>query len=185
METSVLVVPGLRGSGPLHWQSVWLARNPAWARVVQHDWLAPRLDDWSAALDGAICGAGARVIVVAHGFGCLALLARVARQRAGVVGAMLVAPRDPAEFGLVPEPLGVPGMLVASRNDPALAYADAARLARRLGSRLIDAGEAGHLDAASGYGAWPAGERLLAALIDEVDAEQRRIEIALSISGAF
>ncbi|WP_212991800.1 alpha/beta hydrolase [Actinoplanes auranticolor] len=29
---------------------------------------------------------------------------------------------------------------------------------------MVDAGDAGHVETASGYGPWPAGERLVAAL---------------------
>jgi len=184
MKMSVLVVPGLRGSGPSHWQSLWLAKHPQYRRVLQRDWLAPRLDDWVAALDAAIAATQARAIVVAHGFGCVATLARLARRRDGVAGALLVAPRDPAEFGLVCEAVPVPTTLVASRNDPSIAFADAKRLARRLGCRFVDAGLAGHIDAAAGYGAWPAGEQLLARLMARAQAWERTLENALALAAA-
>ncbi|MFB9360579.1 alpha/beta hydrolase [Amorphoplanes nipponensis] len=35
---------------------------------------------------------------------------------------------------------------------------------RDWGAELVDAGDAGHLETASGYGPWPDGERLVAAL---------------------
>ena len=182
MEPTVLFVPGLRGSGPAHWQSQWQAKHPGYRRVLQHDWLAPRLGDWAAALDGAITAAGHGVFIVAHGFGCLAALARLAQQQADVAGALLVAPRDPCEFGLAPQPLELPATLVASRNDPGLALADARRLAHKLGSRFVDAGEAGHIDAASGYGPWPRGERLLARLFAAAETRQRELRLALAIA---
>ena len=188
MKTSVLVVPGLRGSGPSHWQSLWVAKHPEYRRVLQRDWLAPRLDDWVAALDAAIEAATdeaqARAIVVAHGFGCVATLARLARRRDGVAGALLVAPRDPGEFGLECEAVPVPATLVASRNDPSLAFSDARRLARRLGCRFVDAGAAGHIDAAAGYGAWPEGEQLLARLVARAQAWERTLENALALAAA-
>jgi predicted alpha/beta hydrolase family esterase len=184
VTTSVLIVPGLRGGGPAHWQSLWLAQHPEYRRVLQHDWLAPRLEDWAAAIDAAIGAAGARVFVVAHGFGCLATLARLARRRAEVAGALLVAPRDPAEFGLAPDALDTPATLVASRNDPWMAFANARRLARRLRCRFVDAGEAGHIDAAAGYGPWPEGERLLAGLVAAAAARERDLETALALAAA-
>ena len=184
MKMSVLIVPGLRGSGPSHWQSLWVAKHPQYRRVLQRDWLAPRLDDWVAALDAAIAATEARAIVVAHGFGCVATLARLARRRDGVGGALLVAPRDPAEFGLVCEAVPVPATLVASCNDPSIAFADAKRLARRLGCRFVDAGLAGHIDAAAGYGAWPEGEQLLARLMARAQAWERTLENALALAAA-
>jgi|SRR5688572_8618468 len=188
MKMSVLVVPGLRGSGPAHWQSLWLAKHPEYQRVLQRDWLAPRLEDWLATLDAAIDAAvgptSARAIVVAHGFGCVATLARLAQRRDRVAGALLVAPRDPAEFGVACEALPLPTTLVASRTDPAMAFADAKRLARTLGSRFVDAGLAGHIDAAAGYGAWPAGEQLLARLMARAQAWERTLEDALALAAA-
>ncbi|OGA71347.1 MAG: hypothetical protein A3G81_31105 [Betaproteobacteria bacterium RIFCSPLOWO2_12_FULL_65_14] len=181
MEPTVLFVPGLRGSGPAHWQSLWLAKHPEYRRVLQHDWLAPRLEDWAAAINGAI-RAARPCFVVAHGFGCVATLARFAEQSSGVAGALLVAPRDPAQFGLELEELALPTTLVASRNDSDMAFRDAARMARRLGSRFVDAGEAGHIDAASGYGPWPRGERLLQRLIAKAQARERELRIALALA---
>ena len=51
VEKRVLIVPGLRGSGPGHWQTRLQAAHADYRRVLQHDWLRPRLDDWAAALD--------------------------------------------------------------------------------------------------------------------------------------
>ena len=177
MERRVLTVPGLRGSGPGHWQTLWEAKHRSWRRVLQHDWLAPRLDAQRAALDAALAAAGRGAVVAAHGFGCLAAAARLARTSEAVAGALLVAPRDPAEFGLQPAPLPLPAILVASRSDPALAFADARRLAQRLGAALADAGDAGHID-----GAWPKGERLLARLFAMADARERELALALAMA---
>lgn len=182
----VLIVPGLRGSGPAHWQSLWQAAHPEYRRVLQHDWGAPRLEDWSGAIDNAVCAAATSVFIVAHGFGCLAALRRLAERRAGVAGAMLVAPRDPSDFGmsgLLPEHLfDLPTTLVASRSDPSMPFAHAQRLARRLGSRFVDAGDAGHIDAASGYGPWRKGERLLAGLFARAQARERELRVALALT---
>jgi predicted alpha/beta hydrolase family esterase len=178
------MVPGLRGSGPRHWQTLWLARNPVYRRVLQDDWLAARPDTWAAAVDREIKAAPDRPLLVAHGFGCLAVLRRLAERRADVAGVMLVAPRDPDEFGLealLPSMLEMPTTLVASHNDPSMSFALAERLASRLGSRLVDAGEAGHIDPHSGYGPWPAGERLLAALAVEASARERELRTALAL----
>ncbi len=46
-------------------------------------------------------------------------------------------------------------MVLASRNDPYAAYDAVAALAADWGADLVDAGEAGGLNAASGHGPWP------------------------------
>lgn len=181
MKQTVLIVPGLRGSGPAHWQTLWLAKHPEYVRVLQREWAVARLDNWAAAIDAAIVAAGGGVFVVAHGFGCLATLRRLRERCADVLGALLVAPRDPAHFGLELEEFAFPTTLVGSRNDPDLAFLDARRMARRLGSRFVDAAEAGHIDAGSGYGPWLRGERLLASLIARAQARERELQVALAL----
>ncbi|MBI4190694.1 MAG: alpha/beta hydrolase [Betaproteobacteria bacterium] len=54
MTETVLIVPGLRNSGPVHWQSLWQLKHAEYVRVIQLDWGVPSLDDWTAALDRAI-----------------------------------------------------------------------------------------------------------------------------------
>ena len=69
--------------------------------------------------------------------------------------------------GFAPIPrarLPFPSIVVASRDDPFSEFARAQALAEAWGSRLVDAGEQGHMNADAGLGPWPAGERLLQAL---------------------
>ena len=49
----VLVVPGLNGSGPAHWQS-WIEGLIGAQRVHQDDWSRPDIDSWSARVEAAI-----------------------------------------------------------------------------------------------------------------------------------
>jgi predicted alpha/beta hydrolase family esterase len=56
--------------------------------------------------------------------------------------------------------------VAASRNDPLAAYERVIELADAWGSRVVDLGEVGHLNPASGFGDWP---RALS-LIDELAA---------------
>jgi hypothetical protein len=58
----------------------------------------------------------------------------------------LPVPRDPLPF---------PSIVAASRNDPLGRFERVADLARAWDSRLVDLGEVGHLNPASGYGEWP------------------------------
>jgi len=53
---------------------------------------------------------------------------------------------------------------VFSQNDEWVTPARARQFAEAWGSELVDIGAAGHINAASGYGAWPAGLALLESL---------------------
>jgi predicted alpha/beta hydrolase family esterase len=171
-EPVKLVVPGLGGSGPGHWQSLWAEGRPGWARLEQRDWDEPRLDEWRTALEEAVCAVDGRVVLVAHSLGSL-LVAHWARggtwQR--VVGALLVAPADVdaasrgtslRAFAPVPvERLPFPSWVVASSDDPYCAFERARSFAVAWGARFLSAGAAGHLNVASGHGPWRQGKHLL------------------------
>ena len=62
------------------------------------------------------------------------------------------------------ERLPFPSIVAASRNDPLGSFDRVAELARGWGSRLVDLGEVGHLNPASGFGEWPMAETLIAEL---------------------
>ena len=51
--------------------------------------------------------------------------------------------------------------MVASTTDEWTTLARVRQFAEAWGSELLDIGAAGHINAASGYGAWPAGLELL------------------------
>jgi predicted alpha/beta hydrolase family esterase len=164
-HTPVLVVPGLRGSGPAHWQSLWEAQHPELIRVEQADFETPDIAAWSRTIAGAVTAAPEPPIVVAHSFGCLATVHAAQIAGAAIAGALLVAPADPTRFGIEDPALAAtlpfPTTLVASLDDPWLKFIKAGALAARWGSRLVSAGHAGHINADSGHGAWPAGLSLL------------------------
>lgn len=156
---TVLIVPGLHGSGPDHWQTWLETKLPDSVRVVQRDWSKPNISEWSARIRREIDRAPGEIRIVAHSFGCLAT-AEVARtQRHRIKDALLVAPASPLKFGRVPpsldQELGFPSLLVASRSDPWMGFAEAAFWAESWGSQLVDLGEAGHINVESGYGPWP------------------------------
>lgn len=58
-------------------------------------------------------------------------------------------------------PLPFPSIVAASSNDPLGTVERVTALARDWGGRLVDLGEVGHLNPASGYGPWPRAEELL------------------------
>ena len=104
-------------------------------------------------------------ILFGHSLGAI-LIARVLAEwpQLDVAAALLVAPADPKDhpriyrFDPISEmPLGVPATVVASQNDPLMSLSRAKSLARHWKAGFIDLGMAGHINLASGYGAWPAG----------------------------
>ncbi len=169
---NVLLLPGWQNSGPDHWQSRWEALH-GYRRVDQHDWMTPKRGDWIARLEDVILGCDGPVVLVAHSLGCIltAAWAQVSRSTARVQGALLVAPGDterdalrdvlPSWAPIVRQRLPFPSVLVGSRNDPYGALARVQELASDWGSRWVDLGEAGHINAESGLGDWPAGHALL------------------------
>ena len=176
----VLVLPGFHGSGPEHWQTLWAVRHPGFRRVEQADWETPRCRDWVARLDAAVAEHGQRALLVAHSAGCALVAHWVAARRGVVRGALLVAPSDterpsfPAgPTGFAPLPLvrlPFPSTVVASADDPYVSLERATLFARAWGSRFVDVGAAGHVNAASGLGDWPAGFELLLELAARADA---------------
>lgn len=175
---TTLIVPGLHGSGPDHWQTWLEARIDGARRVVQSDWITPDLPRWAAEVERSIESATGRIVLVAHSFGCLAAVAAAGRHSDRIAGALLVAPADPAKFGvgsqLPRKALGYPCIVVASRNDPWVALGTARHWAGRWGSRFIDLGEKGHINAESGFGAWFEGHALWAQLVKADTRPTRR-----------
>jgi hypothetical protein len=157
----VLVVPGLRGSGPQHWQTLWERHHPHFVRVEQADWNTPDLDRWARTIVESAFQFDEPALVVAHSFGCLAAVRAETFQSNLIAGALLVAPADPARFGIekaLPQvPLLFPTTLIASANDPWIPLEKAQLLADRWGSSFVDIGHKGHINAQSGLGGWQAG----------------------------
>jgi predicted alpha/beta hydrolase family esterase len=158
---TTLIVPGLHGSGPDHWQSWWQATDAGSIRVAQQDWAVADLASWRDAVVAAIDAQEASVWIVAHSFGCLASVAAIRARPGRVAGAFLAAPADPDRFELRRHlegpPLAAPSLLVASSNDPWLSLLKAAWWGQQWGSRLVSIGAAGHVNPASGFGPWIEG----------------------------
>ncbi|MCI4678405.1 alpha/beta hydrolase [Rhodoblastus acidophilus] len=182
-DLDILIVPGLGGSGPDHWQSRWAQKLSTARLVEQDDWVNPARDAWVAAILREIDAAARPVALVGHSLGSLAAASAIAETpaREKIAAAFLVAPPDPDAEKLPPgliDPafkekapqtaLGVPGVLVASRNDSFADYAFAEQLAQQWGLDLADAGEAGHINAESGHGPWPEGLMRLAGLFSRL-----------------
>lgn len=161
----VLIVPGLHGSGPDHWQTRWQELYPSFERVMQACWDVPDLPAWSDCLGRTLRQSDRPTLIVAHSFGCLASMYRGGSEAPHLAGALLVAPADPDKFG-VTDILSEtaphwPSIVVGRVNDPWMDSRRASDWARRWGSQFVNAGALGHINAASRLGDWPFGLALL------------------------
>ena len=171
-STPILILPGYADSEPDHWQSHWERADPVCRRVVQDDWLEPRLDDWLATLDRYVRECDSPPVLAAHSLACALVAHWAMRAAAPVKAALLVAPADvdsplhtPEEVrGFSPIPLArlsFPSIVVASTDDPFVSLERAEAFAGAWGSRLITLPNARHINADAGYGPWPEGQKLL------------------------
>jgi predicted alpha/beta hydrolase family esterase len=187
MRATVLFVPGLRDYVADHWQTLLAEQTPGSRTVppLTENKLsrAARVE----ALDLAVRAIDGPILLVAHSAGCLTLAHWAQRPSGEIRGALLATPADierplPAGYptpeelqagGWLPVPrsqLPFPSMLAGSTNDPLCARPRAVELATAWNSLFVDLGEVGHLNPAAGFGPWPAGGDLLAALEHEYAA---------------
>ena len=177
-SSKVLILPGWQGSGPSHWQSLWIGQY-AYQLVEQHDWMRPLRGDWLSRLDDVLSDLSGPVFLVAHSLGCIqvAAWAQVSAQCHKVKGAMLVAPGD-VEASHLQEvfsswrpitltALPFQSILIGSENDPYCTAARAEHFAKAWGSEYLNVGERGHVNAESNLGDWPEGHALLNELMKE------------------
>lgn len=181
MTVTVLFVPGLRDHVEDHWQTHAAKALPGSVTVAPLT--SDRLSRAArvAALDEALQSIAGEVVIAAHSAGCL-MVAHWAQQATRPIrGALLATPAN-VENPLPPgyptlaelegggwcpiprEPLPFPTIVAASRNDPLAAFARVADMAEVWQAQLHDAGEVGHLNPPAGFGPWPAGLDLIAAL---------------------
>ncbi|MBB4187448.1 hypothetical protein GGE07_004113 [Sinorhizobium terangae] len=178
-ETDILIVPGYTNSGPDHWQSRWERKLSTARRVEQAEWSKPVREDWVARMVEAVNAAQKPVVIVAHSLGVATAIQALPHCAKKIAGAFLVAPPDVANpkirpkhlmtFGPYPrDPLPFPSLMVASRNDPFGSFEHAGDIANAWGSFLVDAGEAGHINAESGHGPWPEGTMVFAQFLSRL-----------------
>ena len=163
----VLIVPGLYGSGPEHWQSQWEKQHPEFVRVNQLDWNTPICHDWITSLDAAIRKENDHVILVGHSLGSVTIAHWASHYGRRIVGALMVAPSD-AEAATFPEGtigfssiptcrLPFPSTVIASTDDPYISLERVTSLSEAWGSNLIVLGAYGHISISDGFGPWPDG----------------------------
>jgi uncharacterized protein len=166
-EADILIIPGLGNSGPDHWQSRWEAKLPTARRVEQQDWNSPDIEAWSHRLLEEADKATQPLVLVSHSFGGYAVAAAAAALAGRVRGAFIVTPPSPRVIStmagpavadaLPKDPLPFKTLVIASRDDQYGDYEELESLAKAWGAELSDAGNSGHINAASGHGPWPEG----------------------------
>ena len=186
---TLVLVPGLRGSAPDHWQELLAARPDA--VHLRTDRGPLDLDARVADLDEAVVAAD-RPILVAHSAGVLTLLHWAARAprsvTSRVVEAILVTPptlsselppvyprlAELADHGWLPVPtaaLPFPATVGLSDDDPLGPAQEVRDLAAGWGAVVVELGAVGHANPASGHGPWPAMDTLIAATLEEYFTE--------------
>jgi predicted alpha/beta hydrolase family esterase len=146
-----VVVSGLSPVESDPWQAWLEARFPqaSWVRPLDGDW--PDLDRWAARLDETLAKSAAdrQRLVLAHGFGALAVMRHALCGALAPSAAILVTPAQPRRFGqdvtTLGHPLPYPGTLIAPQGgahaeSPWLQDEDAQAWTQRWGCRLADAG---------------------------------------------
>jgi predicted alpha/beta hydrolase family esterase len=181
-ETSILVIAGYEGSGPVHWQSRLISKLSAAQLVEQDDWLFGSLENAVSAIVRAVVVAQKPVVFVAHSAGCLLVahaIAALGDDLQKVKGAFMVSAPDPEivktlpkidpALPLVPrQVLPFPSLLVSSSNDEFCSQSVSKQLAADWGSVWVDAGEAGHINTNSGHGPWPEGMMRFAGFLSKL-----------------
>ncbi|MBV7531474.1 alpha/beta hydrolase [Chitinophaga sp. sic0106] len=175
MAIHVLTAPGLGSSGPQHWQTLWEQIIPGSKRIEQTSWDAPVCAAWVAHIEREVAAAGPRVVIVAHSLACIAVAHWAAQTKRPIAGALLVAPPDAERPGFPPEAQGftpIPNKLlpfksivVASTNDEYCSLDRATYFATTWGSRFVNLGAKGHINALSNLGEWPEGLQYLRELL--------------------
>jgi predicted alpha/beta hydrolase family esterase len=175
MKNKILVFPGLGGSGPAHWQTIWEQNHPEFVRIKQKDWDNPFPKDWSSVLEDYVKASGPETIIVAHSLACAALVNWAQNTPLKISAALLVAPADVERKDLPAEAqrfapislhrLRFDSIVVASGNDPFVSIERARFFAQHWRSSFINIGSKGHINSDSGLGEWEEGMKLLKELM--------------------
>lgn len=165
-------IPGLGGSGPLHWQSIWSNYQSDLITVKQDEWNSPTKDKWVDRLIETVEEHSDKpIILVAHSLAVVTVLFAAAERGMRVAGAFLVAPADsevanfpagPKHFSPIPRNvLPFPSMVVGSENDPWCSIEKAKKMANWTQSKFVNIGKKGHVTSADGVEMWETGFQLL------------------------
>ncbi|MFC2969032.1 RBBP9/YdeN family alpha/beta hydrolase [Acidimangrovimonas pyrenivorans] len=177
-EATILIVPGLRDHVAEHWQTLLGDRLPNARTVPPMGRTDLDCGARCAAIEREVQAIAGPVVLVAHSGGVISVAHWARKTRHPVLGAVLATPPDfespmPDGYPTIAElehagwlpvpwdPLPFPSIVGASRNDPLAQFSRVAEMASDWGSKLVDLGDVGHLNPASGYGNWPLAEQLV------------------------
>jgi uncharacterized protein len=173
MSINYFIIPGHGNSGLEHWQTYFEQTSRQFQRIHQVDYETPNCQDWIDTIDNAITKVDiSSVVLIAHSLGCATVAHWANKYPRAIKGAFLVAPSDLempqyAAFpvtGFTPIPLNklpFKSVVVASQNDIWVTFERANQFALAWGSKLINIGDKGHINTASGFGEWQEGLELL------------------------
>ncbi len=171
MDPTYVIIPGMGGSGPDHWQTRWEKDLPNTHRVIQRDWDQPILMEWVMKLEQDLAEIEGPKVLIGHSLGSIVTVEATYDQPDMIKGALLVAPPDLAAMegaGEMPmHKMPYPSILVASENDPWVSVERAEEFARAWGSEFVNIGQAGHINAESKMGDWYQGQFLLRELMKQ------------------
>jgi predicted alpha/beta hydrolase family esterase len=170
-QSTILILPGLGNSGPQHWQSLW-EKEHNFTLIEQKDWDTPVCADWIDLINTEIKKHNSEnVILVAHSLACTTVAYWAQKFNIKIKGALLVAPSDTeansyptGTSGFIPVPLitlPFKTITVVSTNDFYVTTTRAEQFATAWGSETVNIGDAGHINAAAGFGDWEQGLHLL------------------------
>jgi uncharacterized protein len=170
--TKFFVIPGLGNSGPEHWQTYFEKSGSNFKRINQNEWDNPVCSEWIRRIDNVLKNEDlSNVVLIGHSLGCLTIAHWANVYKRKIKGALLVAPSDaesahytfPAEgFSPIPlELINFKTIVVASSNDQWVSLERATLFAKSWGSELINIGNTGHINTASGFGNWEEGLAIL------------------------
>lgn len=177
-NSTVLIIPGLRDHVEAHWQTHLATKLQKVCTVEPAETNKLNCANRVSRIQAELNQIQGPVILVAHSAGVLMTAHWALKHQANIQGALLVAPPDLSqkwpenypspellrEEGWDPLPqkkLYFPSIVVASTNDHLASFESVAYLAALWGSDLINAGDVGHLNPASGFGEWPLAEELI------------------------
>jgi len=179
----ILTVPGLSGSGHLHWQTIWESKF-GFSRIEQDNWDNPDYSQWEKSLLQNVISDPNKteVVLVAHSLGCHLVVKSFPWIRDVVKGVLLVAPPD-FNQGIIKQDLssffmtkhyelGCPGYLIYSENDPHASAAYSQKYGLELGLTCVSVGKHGHINSDSNLGEWGAGTIFLNEILKTVSRLQ-------------
>jgi uncharacterized protein len=173
------------------WEALFCAQRVMqhdWMQPLRGDWIT-RLEDYLLSISelktqveyaesaiNHLKNNERDIILIAHSLGChlVAAWAALSKNTYRIRGALLVAPPDaqradfPQEMkswrSPVLQKLPFPSICVISSNDPFCELGSGQAMACAWGSKLVELGDRGHINADSGLLDWPQGQALLAEL---------------------